>query len=113
MDWITTINGLIALITGLCGLVGTGIGAFLAIKTFIKASKEKTARENLALLMSVADAVMKEVEHSTMSGADKKATVMNAIKAAAKEAGIAIEDFIDQLDKYIDSCIDWYNGMKK
>lgn len=32
LDWISTTNGLIALITGLLGLIGTGIGAFFAIK---------------------------------------------------------------------------------
>ena len=35
-DWITTVNGLIALITSLLGLIGTGVGAFFAIKGFIK-----------------------------------------------------------------------------
>ena len=32
MDWINTANGLIALITGLVGLLGTAAGAFFAIK---------------------------------------------------------------------------------
>ena len=41
MEWITTVNGLIALITALLGLIGTGIGAFFAIKSFIKGLKEK------------------------------------------------------------------------
>ena len=41
-DWITTANGLIALITGLIGLIGTGVGAFFAIKNFIKAVTETT-----------------------------------------------------------------------
>lgn len=44
-DWITTVNGLITLITALIGLVGTGVGAFFAIKNFIKATKEKSAKE--------------------------------------------------------------------
>lgn len=34
-DWITTANGIIALVTGLIGLIGTGIGAFFAIKATI------------------------------------------------------------------------------
>ena len=113
MDWITTVNGLIALITGLCGLVGTGIGAFFAIKNFIKATKEKSAKEIWAMIMKIADAAMKEVEHSTMSGADKKATVMNTVKDACKEAGIEIDAFIDQLSAYIDECIKWFNGMNE
>lgn len=36
-DWITTANGIIALVTGLVGLIGTGVGAFFAIKATIKA----------------------------------------------------------------------------
>ena len=31
-DWITTTNGIIALITGLLGLIGTGVGAYFALK---------------------------------------------------------------------------------
>ena len=44
-DWITTANGIITLITGLVGLIGTGIGAFFAIKNWIKLLKEKNANE--------------------------------------------------------------------
>jgi len=32
MDWITTVNGLIALLSGLFGLIGTGVATFFAIK---------------------------------------------------------------------------------
>jgi lipid-A-disaccharide synthase-like uncharacterized protein len=44
-EWITTVNGIIALVTGLVGLIGTGVGAFFAIKNFILATKEKSAKE--------------------------------------------------------------------
>ena len=41
MEWITTINGLIALITALLGLIGTGVGAFFAIKKLYQRIKRK------------------------------------------------------------------------
>lgn len=31
-EWITNANGIITLITGLVGLIGTGVGAFFAVK---------------------------------------------------------------------------------
>ena len=40
-EWINTANGIITLITGLVGLIGTGIGAYFAIKNWIKLVKEK------------------------------------------------------------------------
>lgn len=113
MDWITTVNGLIALITGLVGLIGTGVGTFFAIKNWIKANKEKSAKEIWALLMSMADAAMKEAEKSTLSGAGKKELVINMVKESCKAAGVNLDPFIDQLGAYIDNCISWYNGMQK
>ena len=112
-DWITTINGLITLITAFIGLIGTGVGTFFAIKNWIKATKEKSAKEIWEMLMAMADAGMKEYEHSTLSGADKKKAVMETIKASYKSAGIDLDAFIDQLDAYIDNSIAWYNSMKK
>jgi hypothetical protein len=112
-DWITTVNGLITLITALIGLIGTGVGAFFAVKNFIKAAKEKSVKEVWAMIMGMADAAMKEFEHSSLSGADKKKAVIESVKAGCKAAGIDIDLFIDQLSAYIDSCIEWYNGMKK
>lgn len=61
--------------------------------------------------MVMADAAMKEFEHLTLKGASKKEAVINSVKASAKAAGLNVEPFIDQLDAYIDSCIEWYNGM--
>ena len=87
MDWITTANGLIALITGLCGLIGTGIGAFFAIKNLIKAMKEKSAKEIWNTIVAMADAAMKQAEQSQASGADKKKMVMDAVKEGCKAAG--------------------------
>ncbi len=110
-DWITTANGLIALITALFGLIGTGVGTFFAIKNWIAATKEKSAKEIWSMIMNIADAAMKEAEKSTVAGKSKKELVINMVKEGCLAAGIDLGPFIDQLGAYIDSCIGWYNGM--
>ena len=113
MDWITTVNGLIALITGLCGLIGTGIGAFFAIKNWIKATKEKSASEIWAMIMAMADAGIKEAEASGKSGKAKKQMVIDIVKASCKGAGINLDLFLDQLNDYIDQTIKFVNDMSE
>ena len=112
-DWITTANGIITLITGLVGLIGTGIGAFFAIKNWIKLLKEKNANEIWKMIMEIEDAAMKEVESSVASGEDKKKIVIDTVKASCKAAGIDVDLFVDQLADYIDQTITFVNGMKK
>ena len=72
MDWITSANQIVVLITSLIGLIGTGIGAFFAIKNWIKATKEKSAKEIWTMIVEMADAAIKEAENSGKKGADKK-----------------------------------------
>lgn len=112
-EWITTANGIITLITGLVGLIGTGIGAYFAIRNWIIVLKNKNASEIWTMIMEVADAAMKEAEKSTKSGADKKQMVIDMVKASCKSAGIDMDLFIDQLSDYIDQTITFVNGMKK
>ena len=112
-DWINTANGIITLITGLVGLIGTGIGAYFAIKNWIKLVKEKNANEIWKMIMEMADAAMKEAEKSCKAGADKKTMVIESVKASCKAAGINIDLFIDQLADYIDQTISFVNKMKK
>ena len=112
-EWITTANGIVTLITGLLGLIGTGIGAFYAIKNWITVLKTKNAQEIWSMIMSMADAAMKEAEASGKSGADKKQMVIDAVKASCKAAGVDMDAFIDQLSDYIDQTISFVNGMKK
>ena len=113
MDWINTVQGLIALITGLVGLVTTGVGAFLTIKAFIKNMKEKSAKEQWAIIVTAADAAMKEAEHSGKTGADKKTMVMQMVSKTCEAAGLNIDLFLAQLDAYIDQTISFVNGMTK
>lgn len=111
-DWITTANGIIALVTGLVGLIGTGVGAFFAVKATIKALKEKSAAEIWAMVQSIADNAMQEAERSVLSGADKKQCVINIVKSSCKTAGVNLDPFIDQLSAYIDDAISFANGLK-
>ena len=112
-DLINTANGIITLITGLVGLIGTGIGAYFAIKNWIKLVKEKNANEIWKMIMEMADAAMKEAEKSCKTGADKKTMVIESVKASCKAAGINLDLFIDQLSNYIDQTISFVNKMKK
>ena len=112
-EWINTANGIITLITGLVGLIGTGIGAYFAIKNWIKVIKNKNAQEIWAMVMEMADAAMKEAERSCKTGADKKTMVIESVKASCKAAGLDVELFIDQLSDYIDQTISFVNDMSK
>jgi hypothetical protein len=105
-------NGFIVLITGLVGLVGTGIGVYFAIKNWFAAFKTKTKSEKWSLLMEMADAAMAEAEMSAKSGEDKKTMVLDAIAAATKAAGIEAGEFTEQLSDYIDQTIAFVNKMK-
>ena len=112
-EWITTANGIVTLITGLLGLIGTGIGVYYAIKNWVAVLKTKNAQEIWTMIMEMADAAMKEAEASGKSGADKKQMVVDAVKAGCKAAGINMDMFIDQLSDYIDQTIAFVNGMRK
>ena len=110
---LNTVQELIALITGLCGLISAGIGAYFAIKNWIAATKSKNAQEIWAMIMEVADAAMKEAEKSCKTGADKKAMVIESVKASCKAAGLDLDLFIDQLSDYIDQTSSFVNDMSK
>lgn len=112
-NWLSTAQGVLSLITGLVGLIGTGIGAFFAIKNFIVATKTKKASEIWNMIMSMADAAMKEAEVSLKSGEDKKKMVIDAVDAGCKAAGIDLSAFLNQLNSYIDQTISFVNQMKK
>jgi len=113
MDWITTANGLIALITALVGLIGTGVGAFFTIKAYINAAKQKSKQELWAMITVAADAAMKTAEESGKKGADKKQMVIDMVKASLAANGLDIGAFIDQLSAYIDDCIKFANSLNK
>ena len=104
---------IVELATALVGLIGTGIGAFFTVKGFIKAFKEKDAKQKWALIMEMADAAIKEAEKTGAAGADKKTMVIESVKASCKAAGVNLDTFIDQLSDYIDQTISFVNDMTK
>ena len=110
---LNTVQEIIALVTGLCGLISAGIGAYFAIKNWIAVTKNKNAQEIWAMIMEIADTAMKEAEKSCKTGADKKTMVINAVKASCKAAGLDVDLFIDQLSDYIDQTISFVNDMSK
>ena len=113
VEFLQTAEGVISLISSLVLLISTGVGAFFAVKGWIKAFKEKDAKEKWALIMEIADAAMKEAEKSGASGADKKTMVIDAVKAGCKAAGVNLDAFIDQLSDYINQTIAFVNDMSK
>lgn len=113
MEWISTMNGIITLITGLCGLAGTAVATYFAIKNFINVMKTKNKNEVWTLIMTIADAAMTEAEESGKCGEDKKKMVIDSVKAGCNAAGLNIDDFIDQLSAYIDDTIKFVNDMNK
>ena len=110
---LNAVQEIIALVTGLCGLVSAGIGAYFAIKNWIRVTKDKNAQEIWAMIMEIADAAMKEAEKSCKTGADKKTLVIESVKASCKAAGLDLDLFIDQLSDYIDQTINFVNAMSK
>ena len=110
---LNTVQEIIALVTGLCGLVSAGIGAYFAIKNWIAVTKNKNAQEIWAMIMEIADTAMKEAEKSCKTGADKKKMVIESVKASCKAAGLDLDSFIDQLSDYIDQTISFVNDMSK
>ena len=112
-EWYETVGGIISLITSLVGLIGTGLGAFFAVKAFIKSLKGKSFNQIWSMIMKSADEAMKAAEASDKSGADKKQMVIDSVKAGLVAAGIDITPFIDQLNAYIDQTITFVNGMTK
>lgn len=112
-DWIMTANGIITLITGLLGLIGTSIGAYFAVRNWITVLKTKNSQEIWAMIMEIADAAMQEAEASMKDGETKKQMVIDSVKASCNAAGINVDLFIDQLSDYIDGTIKFVNSMKK
>ena len=111
MEWLSTAQQVCALITGLVGLIGTGVGAFFAIKNWIAALKQKSSTEIWNTIMSMADSAMKEAEASGKTGADKKQMVIDSVKAGCKSAGLDVDAFLDQLSAYIDQSISFVNSV--
>ena len=112
-EFLETANELAILLTGLIGLICTGISTFFAIKNWLKTLREKTREEQWKLLMEIADAAMAEAETSSLAGESKKTMAIDIINASTKTAGIDISLFASQLDDYIEETIAFVNKMTK
>lgn len=104
---------IIALLTGLVGLIGTGISTYFTIKAIIEKNKGKSLADIWELIMSIADEAMKAAEASGKKGEDKKKMVIDAVNAAALAAGIDVSPFTEQLSAYIDQTIAFVNDLNK
>ncbi len=113
MEIIEILQEILPLITELVGLISTGVAAYFAITNYIKNLKGKKTTEIWNLIMTIADAAMKEAEASQLDGEGKKQLVMDTVKAGLAAAGLDIADFLDQLSNYIDDTIAFTNGMQK
>jgi 3-hydroxyacyl-CoA dehydrogenase len=111
--FLDTANSILVLLTGLVGLIGSGVGAYFAIKNWLKVIKTKNSEEIWKMIMEAADAAMTEAEASGLSGADKKSMVIDIISASTKAAGVDISLFADQLDDYIEQTIAFVNKMNQ
>jgi hypothetical protein len=111
--FLDTANSILVLLTGLVGLIGSGVGAYYAIKNWLKVIKTKNSEEIWKMIMEAADAAMTEAEASGLSGADKKSMVIDIISASTKAAGVDISLFADQLDDYIEQTIAFVNKMNQ
>lgn len=111
--FLNTANEILVLLTGLLGLIGTGVGTYFAIKNWIANVKTKNSDTLWKMLMEMADKAMEEAERTGASGADKKEMVLKAIEAGAEAAGIETSMFFTQLDTYVDQTIDFFNRMKE
>lgn len=111
LDWWSSLMGLI--VTGISVVVGIA-GLVSSIKALVSRMKTNTARQNIALLQSAAEASMKSAEASGASGADKKTAVLEAVEKAALSAGI---DWTDELNgtisDFIDQSIEFANSIHK
>jgi hypothetical protein len=112
MENIEMAKEILALVISFMSLASTGVTAYFAVKTFVQSFKDKKSNEQWSLIMTIADAAMKEAEASQLDGESKKKLVIDTVKAGAEASGLDITAFLTQLDLYIDQTIDFVNKMK-
>lgn len=113
METIEILQQILPLITGFVGLISTGIATYFAIANYIKSLKTKKTTEIWTLIMTIADAAMKEAEASQLNNEGKKQLVIDTVKAGLIAAGLDITDFLEQLSDYIDDTIAFVKEMQK
>ena len=112
-EFITSVNGLVALLTTLGSLILTGLSIFIAIKQILKNAKEKTLADNWKTIQNIARAAMEKAEETGLAGEDKKQMAIGIVEAGCLEAGIDITPFTKQLDAFINNSISFVNSLVK
>lgn len=110
IEIITLISTIVALIGGIAALIPTLIKRGKEIAQLVK---DKNYAELVTSLKSTADATIRAVENSKLSGADKKATVLDAIQAACASQGAEFTDDLKEvMSSFIDQSVTEYNEFK-
>lgn len=97
------IGAIIGLVSAGLALLSAAVGLGFKLYTVCK---ELVKDKNWAKIMKIALTAMETAEKTGASGADKKAQVIEAVKAACDEMGVNAAPFMDDLSKYIDEIID-------
>lgn len=112
--WPDNVYGWVILIAAIAGLVSTVIALIPTAITCVKVLRKLIKNKNFEAIKNIAVAAIKTAEASQASGADKKAMVIEAVKAGCREAQIDLdESLLDDLSKYIDQMIGYHNDMRQ
>lgn len=117
MEWLETTQGIITLISSAVVLLGalitTGTVLWNKVKEMAQLIKEKKYAEVILQLKNTADATIRSVENSKLSGSDKKTTVLEAVQTAANSLGVEFTDELEnQISDFIDQSVAEYNEFK-
>jgi len=110
MDWVANVNAILALIGTLVGLISTGVPLVILV---VKSFKNKSKEDIIAKIKVIVEAAIAQAEKSGKAGADKKAMVIDIVKASLRADGIEASQYLDQISAYIDDCINFVNNVTK
>lgn len=112
--WPTTAEGWVGIITFIIGFIGAIVALIPVSIKLVKRGKELVKNKDWAKIKEIADTAMKTAESTGKTGAEKKEIVIAAVKAGCEKAGIVIDEkLLKDLVDYIDTTIEWVNGMIK
>lgn len=112
--WPTTVEGWANLIVFIAGFVGTVAVLIPTVIKLCEKGAELMKNKNWSKIKEIALVAMKEAEASGKKGSEKQQMVIDAVVAGCKEAEIEIsEEDLQNLAKYIDETIEWFNNMNK
>jgi len=111
--WPTTVEGWVGLIILFTTLISALVGLIPTLIKLKKALKKIAKDKDYAKLLKIAKKSMATAQASNEPGANKRAMVIEAIKAGAKELEIEIdENDINNLCNSIDDLKQFFNEMK-